>query len=160
LSFESFATNYHPVVLQQIQPIKKQEFNVRGFDIHIMVDYSSPQFTFSNLGDPMDASTPERKRLGKLGGSELGSLTQSARIKDLRSARNTLIAIGILTILANVALYFLAENMIDNALKAEMAKAGPGAFIKQDIREHLIRLAHVSSVISAFLGLNSSPLKS
>lgn len=63
--------------------------------------------------------------------AELGSLSQGARKKQLNSARNTLIVVGILTLLVNIFLFFNAENEIDRAIDGEIKKAGPGAVIDQ-----------------------------
>jgi hypothetical protein len=51
------------------------------------------------------------------GGGELSSLAQAARQKQLRSARNTLIAIGVLTVLAQIALSWYYQTTIDNQLR-------------------------------------------
>ena len=56
----------------------------------------------------------------------LGSLAQAARGKHLRQARIALIAVGILTIIGNIALFFLAESAIEEAIRRELSKAGPG----------------------------------
>lgn len=54
--------------------------------------------------------------------AELGSLSQGARKKQLNSARNTLIVVGVLTLLFNGFMFFNAENEIDRAIDAEIKK--------------------------------------
>jgi hypothetical protein len=47
----------------------------------------------------------------------LGSLAQSARSKQLKSARITLIVIGVLTIVANIAIAAMSDSQVDNEVK-------------------------------------------
>jgi hypothetical protein len=51
---------------------------------------------------------------------ELGSLGQSARSKHLKSAKVTMILVGILTIGANAFLAGMAEKLVDDAFKKEL----------------------------------------
>jgi hypothetical protein len=54
---------------------------------------------------------------------KLGSLTQSARFKQLNQARNILVIIGILTMALNAIMWIGAEREVDDALKQQI---GPG----------------------------------
>ena len=51
---------------------------------------------------------------------ELGSLADSARAKAVKTARTTLIAVGVLTIVANGFLAVAAESLVDSAFKKEI----------------------------------------
>jgi hypothetical protein len=53
----------------------------------------------------------------------LGSLAQEARNKHLKQARTTLLVVGILIIIAHIAMYFIEMNQ----LPAEIQKVNPGA---------------------------------
>ena len=61
---------------------------------------------------------------GLPGLGKMGSLAQSAREKEIKSARNIFIFIGLLTIVANVVMYFMIDAQIDVALAAELKKQG------------------------------------
>ena len=56
----------------------------------------------------------------------LGSLAQAARVKQLHQARNTLIAIGVLTIVVNGVMLALVPGQIDAEIKKEVAKLQAG----------------------------------
>lgn len=53
---------------------------------------------------------------------QLGSLAQSARIKELNTARNILIVIGILTIIVNAIQIPMARAQVHKALQDDLAK--------------------------------------
>jgi hypothetical protein len=66
----------------------------------------------------------------------LGSLSQAARKKSLKSARRILIVIGILSLLANGVMFMLAEKMVDDQIEKERKQLGPGmVFDQQKIKE-------------------------
>src|SRR4026209_2134515 len=52
--------------------------------------------------------------------SGLGSLAQSARSKELRSARMIFILIGVLTLAANAVGLAMLDSQVDEAIKAEL----------------------------------------
>jgi hypothetical protein len=56
------------------------------------------------------------------GAGGLGSLAQSARNSQLRSARIILVAIGVLTILLNLVFALLAEKVVDRQFKKELTE--------------------------------------
>ncbi|HEY2413293.1 MAG TPA: hypothetical protein VGI40_13670 [Pirellulaceae bacterium] len=77
----------------------------------------------TSQGNPNDinpyAYTPDQKipgdALPKLGG--LGSLAQASRGQQLKSARTTLIAIGILTVIVNLVMMALLPDQVKKALQ-------------------------------------------
>jgi hypothetical protein len=79
----------------------------------------------------------------------LGSLAQSARGKELKSARGILIVIGILTIAVNVYMFFNAENEV----QAELAKAGAGAAVQPGLKETVLALVRLIYGGTALLGM-------
>lgn len=106
---------------------------------------------------PRYEDVPEIGRLGGPKPSGLGSLAQSARGKHLRQARGILIAIGVLTILANGAMFFLAESMVHDQIQKEVQKAGPGMVFDQaklrDIEESEVRERKLVFGGTALLGV-------
>src|SRR5262245_49467630 len=68
--------------------------------------------------------------------SGLGSLAQSARGKHLKQARGILIAIGILMVLGQTAMYFVETAQVKGEIQKEIRAAGPDVVIDQaDVRE-------------------------
>jgi hypothetical protein len=69
----------------------------------------------------------ELPNLGSSASGQLGSLAQSARLKNLNQARGTLIAIGILTIVVNGIQLFALRDMVktevNKMVETERAKA-------------------------------------
>jgi hypothetical protein len=55
----------------------------------------------------------------------LGSLAQSARGQQIKSARGTLIVIGLLTLLVNLFFFARAESDVQEAIDVEIKKLGP-----------------------------------
>jgi hypothetical protein len=55
-----------------------------------------------------------------VGSSSLGSLSQSAREKQLKTARGIMIAVGILTVLFNGAFLTQVENNVDQQIQKEL----------------------------------------
>ena len=66
--------------------------------------------------------------------SGLGSLAQSARGKQLKTARGIMLFVGILTILFNGFLFFNAENEVKKVTQDEARKAG-GAVHPAQVRD-------------------------
>jgi len=89
--------------------------------------------------------------------SGLGSLGQSARKHTLKSARSILIGVGILTMLANGALFFFAESLIQSQIDAEIKKAGPGLIVDRaklnSEKDKLVRAAQLMAAGTAALGV-------
>lgn len=66
--------------------------------------------------------------------SELGSLTQSARKNELKSARGILFFVGIMTLLVNGFMFANAENEIKTVFDAEVQKIQQqGMMVDQNI---------------------------
>lgn len=111
-------------------------------------------------------STPDREpddelpRLGRAPHDEsddglprLGSLAQSARIKELNTARSILIVIGILTILVNGFQFSQARDQVHKALQVELTKQGIAGFPPhvQQIEEVALRFTYL--VLGAMVGM-------
>jgi hypothetical protein len=69
-------------------------------------------------------ASPAEPAAGDGGLPKLGSLAQAARGKKLNSIRWTLIAIGILTILANAVFLYIAPGNIRQEIQKEVQKHG------------------------------------
>jgi hypothetical protein len=95
------------------------------------------------------SSSPHEEELPRLGQPQgelpkLGSLTQSARFKQLNQARNILVAIGILTMAVNGFLWFHAEKEVDEALQQQIGPgrvADPARF--QEARKQVLRIVYL-----------------
>lgn len=87
--------------------------------------------------------SPSDKSLG------LGSLAQSARFKQLKQARNILLAIGVLTILVNV---FLLANVRNGAKRVIVGVPGSPAQI-QELEDHVVRVGAAIYGAVIFLGI-------
>jgi hypothetical protein len=88
----------------------------------------------------------------------LGSLAQSARSKHLKQARGTLIAIGILTIVANAAGIALAKSQISEALDKRVQELrAQGRVVdpkeRQDVEDRIVRTAYLIGGGTVFLGV-------
>jgi hypothetical protein len=103
---------------------------------------------FSSFGNP--SSDPQgaapRGLIPAGGPSSLGSLTQSARLKQLNTARWILLAIGVLSVVVNVAVFFTIESEVDtiiqrdlNALRMRGMAADPAEVAR--FRESTVRVA-------------------
>lgn len=116
--------------------------------------------------DALSADQPESERsaspirpgglspLGRPGGL-LGSLSQAARSKKLKTARNILIFLGVVTILLNGAQGMMAEGLVDRMIEKEF---GPGAVVDPDERlsvVNMVRLVAVGFTVvgATFIGL-------
>lgn len=97
----------------------------------------------------------------KAGEKELGSLTQSARRTSLTQARSILIVIGVLSLIANIVFFVLAEDQVRKELRkeveAEKQKRGPGLVFDQNelkkIEEDAVRITRMVNGGAAFLGV-------
>jgi hypothetical protein len=87
-------------------------------------DFPPPSSDLTFKANPVNSDLPN---LGSSGSGQLGSLAQSARLKNLNQAKGTLIAIGILTIVVNgIQLFGLRDAMkteVNKMVEAERAKA-------------------------------------
>jgi hypothetical protein len=95
-----------------------------------------------------------------MGGSSvqgMGRLAQSARSTQLKSARGIMLGIGILTVLANGALFALAASQVQEAIDAEIAKLPPGRVADpvkvQEVKERAIKEAHLVAGGAMMVGL-------
>lgn len=96
----------------------------------------------------------------------LGSLAQAARSKQLNSARNILIIVGLLTVAVNGIFVFLAEKMVDEQFKKEMNQLRQQGMVFDQGRVAELKAEAVTStrvvngvglalgVVFIFLGLN------
>jgi len=104
---------------------------------------NSPNPNFPNQGDPNPGypnpgySNPGYPTPGAPGpgfpNPQLGNLAQKARTKKFKEAKGILVAVGVLTILANVLFIFLAPGQIDSEIKKEIGKLGPGMVVDQQV---------------------------
>jgi hypothetical protein len=89
---------------------------------------------------------------------ELGSLAQSARTKQLKSARGILFAVGILTVVANAALVIFAEPIVNSQIESELKElrakqmdVNPAELAK--IRTQMVRSLQLVDGIGVVIGL-------
>jgi hypothetical protein len=80
-----------------------------------------------------------------IGSSDLGSLAQGARRKQLNVARGILLAVGLLTIAVNAVFFAQIQANVDKLIQAEIQKVqGQGMVVDQaavaKARESLVRL--------------------
>lgn len=92
------------------------------------------------------------------GGGELGSLAQSARGHQLKSARGILLGVGILTVIVNVVMGFASKSMIDKEINAELAQVhaqgmevDPAAV--EEVRESSMRAMGVAVALWSLTGV-------
>jgi hypothetical protein len=83
----------------------------------------------------------------------LGSLAQSARGKELNTARSLLLFIGFLTMAVNGFMFANAEKEVDKVIQAELTKAGPGAVVQEDAKTSILALTRMIYGGTAALGL-------
>ncbi|CAN5177222.1 hypothetical protein BH11PLA2_BH11PLA2_07200 [soil metagenome] len=80
---------------------------------------------------------------------DLGSLSQKARTKSLKSAQTILIIVGILSLLVNGGLFFMTESLVDKEIEMEKKKLGPGMVFDnvkiKEIRDSAIRTQRLLS---------------
>lgn len=80
--------------------------------VALMSQLPPPSNPYLSPANPLPSLPP----IGTPGGG-LGSLTQTARLDKLNSARNTLIVIGILSLLVNGGMMFFIPSQVDEAIK-------------------------------------------
>ena len=92
------------------------------------------------------------------GKEELGSLAQSARGHQLKSARGILLGVGILTVIVNVAMGFASKGMIDKEIneqivqvQAQGMEVDPAAV--EEVRNSSIRAMWVSVGLWSLTGI-------
>ncbi|HUT09571.1 MAG TPA: hypothetical protein VMY42_03675 [Thermoguttaceae bacterium] len=90
--------------------------------------------------------------------SGLGSLSQAARGKKLRTARGVLLFVGILTIVVNAVLFTVVESQIDKEIEKEKQAlrqrgliADPGEV--QKVRAQAIRITRLVQGVAIGLGV-------
>jgi hypothetical protein len=97
--------------------------------------------------EPPDAPPPPSGLPSLAGPSGLGNLAQSARSQQLKSARGTMIAIGLLTIVVNVIFYAMVAGQVQDAIDAEIKKLPVGMVANPvkvaEIRDRAVRSAHL-----------------
>jgi hypothetical protein len=94
--------------------------------------------------------SPELGRFGRPNSAGLGSLAQSAREKHLRTARRILIAIGVLMVLGQAAMYFLETSQIDAEIQKEIRQQGlQGQVTAEEIQEFKQESQRVLLVVHA-----------
>jgi hypothetical protein len=129
--------------------LKFQHWEVRiGLQIFLVFDPIS-QFAFER---------PRRAMNDSSGGEELGSLAQSARGNQLKSARGILLCVGILTVIANVAMGFMSKNIIDKEIDAEIAQVyAQGMEVEpaavEEVRESAMRAMWVAVALWCLTGV-------
>ncbi len=85
---------------------------------------------------------------------ELGSLGQSARSKQLKTARVTLIVVGVLTILANLFMVVSAERVVEEAVQKELRDIPPAQIDRLKLSELKSKAVNNLQLISgAFLAV-------
>jgi hypothetical protein len=107
-----------------------------------------------------EEQNPYSPPLGRLAQStsSLGSLTQSARGKQLKTAQWLLIVVGILTVALNGAEYATIEKEVDKAIQNEINKPhAPGWQVDQDavkeIRARAIRIGQLIAGSAVAVGV-------
>jgi multidrug efflux pump subunit AcrB len=86
-----------------------------------------------------DAVNPYRAPTAPTSGLKpLGSLAQSARLKELNTARYILFFVGVVTIAINAYQFSNAEDEVDQVIQAEMAQQGPGMEVDPAARDQFI----------------------
>lgn len=79
----------------------------------------------------------------------LGSLAQSARKKELKSARWILIVIGILTIVVNVGFVASARSIVDKEIDAELQSIRLQGMVVDEAEVERVRESSLRSVVVA-----------
>ena len=90
--------------------------------------------------------------------SNLGSLAQSARAKQLKTARGIMIVVGILTVGVNGVLFATTRQRVDHAIQEELKGPKARGFIVdqrilEESRQHAIVLNQVISGSATALGV-------
>lgn len=90
--------------------------------------------------------------------SELGSLSQSVRSKQLNSAKAILIVIGVISLLINGALFIFAREAVNSQLNKEVAELRRQNMIVDEeklseIRESSVRTSQLLAAIGSGIGI-------
>jgi hypothetical protein len=96
--------------------------------------------------------------LSPSGSEGLGSLAQSARTKQLKTARGILFGVGILTVVVNAGMFFFAESIVKSQLDTEVQKIrAQGMMIDQvklaQIQDQAVRATRLADGIALLLGV-------
>jgi hypothetical protein len=88
----------------------------------------------------------------------LGSLAQSARTKQLKSARGILLFVGILTIVANLAFVIFAEQIVNSQIDKEVKDIRAQHMMIDEvklaaIRDQAVRTTRLIDAIGVVLGV-------
>ncbi len=108
---------------------------------------------------PMDgpAEAEEAHVAVPTGMSGLGNLAQSARGKELKSARWIMLIIGVLSVLVNMFVFSSAEGEVQKEIDKEVAKLGPGFEVDEakvaEIKSQAVGATRLISGGGAVLGL-------
>lgn len=78
------------------------------------------------------AHVPEEASAPPSGMAGLGNLAQSARGKELKSARTIMFFIGAVSVAVNMFVFSSAEGEVQKEIDTEVAKLGPGFEVDQD----------------------------
>jgi len=97
----------------------------------------------------MDTSTEE---------TGLGNLAQSARTKQLKSARAIMFFVGVITIVANAGFMIAAETLVDREIEKEVANLrGQNMIVDQaavaEFRETAVRSTRLVNGIGLLIGI-------
>lgn len=87
----------------------------------------------------------------------LGSLAQSSRLKQLKSARVILFVVGVLTLLANGAIAMFAESLVESQFEKELIQVRQQGMevdpvVLAELKEEGIRSVQLAGWIGAALG--------
>ena len=89
--------------------------------------------------------------------SGLGNLAQSARGKELKSARVIMFFIGALSIVVNLVFFSSAEQDVQKEIDKEVAKLGPGFVVDQEkvatVKKQAVGTAHLINGGAVVLGM-------
>ena len=100
---------------------------------------------------PPEAAAPPPSMAG------LGNLAQSARGKELKSARTIMFFIGILSVAVNLFVFSSAEGEVQKEIDKEVAKLGPGLEVDPEkmaeVKSQAVGATHLISGGGIVLGL-------
>jgi hypothetical protein len=123
-------------------------------------DTESPTAAAAETADVNALATPSATpALPSLatGAAGLGNLAQSARSKQLSSARNIMLFVGIMTIVLNAIFFALVEGQVQEAIDKEIAKLPSGMVADPvkvaDVKGRAVRAAHLVDAGAIVLGL-------
>jgi hypothetical protein len=90
--------------------------------------------------------------------SNLGSLAQSARQKQLKVARYILLFVGILTVLVNVAQFAMIESQVDDLINKEVQGLHQRGMVEDQatvakVRAQSVRFSQIIAGVAVALGV-------